>query len=129
MRNLPFLRKSVLPTELSTCPAKPWFRKRKRAGRRHARQRFLRCEQLEARRVLATITVAALDTASLTTAINTANGNGQADDIVHQGAVAHEQVPGLMQAADVLVAPYTHAAPGGWACRSVGWSLGRPSSR
>lgn len=32
-------------------------------------------------------------------------------DIVHEGAVAHELIPGLMAAADVVVAPYPTAAP------------------
>lgn len=32
-------------------------------------------------------------------------------DIVHEGAVAHERIPALLQAADVVVAPYPAAAP------------------
>ncbi len=33
-------------------------------------------------------------------------------DIVHEGAVPHERMPGIVRAADVVVAPYPAAAPG-----------------
>jgi len=33
------------------------------------------------------------------------------NDIVHEGAVDHERIPGILRAADVVVAPYTAAAP------------------
>lgn len=32
-------------------------------------------------------------------------------DIVHEGAVDHDRIPALLQAADLVVAPYTSAAP------------------
>ncbi|MBK8097480.1 MAG: glycosyltransferase [Planctomycetes bacterium] len=33
------------------------------------------------------------------------------DDIVHEGAVAHERIPGILRAANAVVAPYSATAP------------------